>query len=390
MIYTIYSTQDTTLYEKTESLNTSGDSILELSHDMLDASSSAYNSRIILKFNTDEIEDHIKTGKITSDVKYFLSLKSSYVQEIPYEYKINVYPISGSWINGTGHYANRPISTDGASWKYRSSKAIGKLWELSDITEFVWDITKMTWADLAQFFGNAGVQVTVTSSYQTNPGGGTWWLYENLHCTQSFKYETSDLYVNVTPIIEKYVTSSGRLVNDGMIIKFEDELEKTPGIIPSLKFFSRESNTIYVPKLYIVWDDSQFNTGSLSEADFENLVLNVKLKKYYSQNEKSKIRIYANSRYPQKYYTTQSYHLQNYYLPSSSYYEIRDAHSDEVIIPFDKNGTKISCDEKGSYFNLWMSSFQPERFYRILIHSEKDDGYDNITFDNNYYFKVTR
>jgi hypothetical protein len=119
-------------------------------------------------------------------------------------------------------------------------------------------------------------------------------------------------------------------------------------------------------------------------------VVNVKLKKNYSQNEKAKIRIYSNSRYPQKTYTTQSYYTQNYYLPTSSYYEVRDAHTDEVILPFNTNGTKISCDSNGNYFNLWMDSFQPERYYRIVMKTETNGGNTVQIFDNNYYFKVTR
>ena len=107
-------------------------------------------------------------------------------------------------------------------------------------------------------------------------------------------------------------------------------------------------------------------------------------------DEKPKIKIHANKRFPQKSYTTEAYHLTNYYLPSSSYYEVRDAHTDEIILPFDYTGSKISCDGTSSYFNLWMNSFQPERFYRIVLKVETSGG-DNVQiFDNNYYFKVTR
>ena len=52
MIYTIYPIKDATIYEKTESINTGLDAILELSHEMVNNSSSIYNSRILMKFNT--------------------------------------------------------------------------------------------------------------------------------------------------------------------------------------------------------------------------------------------------------------------------------------------------------------------------------------------------
>jgi hypothetical protein len=37
-----------------------------------------------------------------------------------------------------------------------------------------------------------------------------------------------------------------------------------------------------------------------------------------------------------------------------------------------------------------MNSFQPERFYRVVIKVEEDGGDVVKLFDNNYYFKVTR
>jgi hypothetical protein len=80
----------------------------------------------------------------------------------------------------------------------------------------------------------------------------------------------------------------------------------------------------------------------------------------------------------------------NKFLPTSSYYEVRDAHTDEIILPFNTTGSKISCDSSGNYFNLWMNSFQPERYYRILIKTETSGGNAVQLFDNNYYFKVTR
>jgi hypothetical protein len=196
--------------------------------------------------------------------------------------------------------------------------------------------------------------------------------------------------MDVTVIVKKWIPGSGRFENDGFILKFSDEIESSVAFLTGLKFFGTDSNTIYVPRLNVVWDDSVFVTGSLTRVSDENLNINVKLKKFYAETEKAKIRIYANQKYPQKNYTTQSYHTINYYLPSSSYYEIRDAHTDEVILPFDYSGSKISCYGTSSYFNLWMNSFQPERFYRVVIKVETDGGDRVQIFDNNYYFKVTR
>lgn len=390
MIYTLYAQKDATIYERTESMNTGLDSVLELKHELV-GSSSRYNSRILLKFDTSELQGKIDSGKIPlNTAKYYLSLRSAEVREIPQEYKIYAYPLSASWTNGTGRYFNSPSTTDGVSWKYRTAKSVGIEWDIPPtINQYEWDNISQTWVDANILFG-VNLSANVTSSYFTTEGGGTWWDYDNLECTQSFSFESSDVYMDVTNIVKKWVTGSGRFENDGMIVKFSNEIESSLQTLNSLKFFGTDSNTIYIPRLHVVWDDSSFSTGSLTQVNPENVILNVKLKKSYAEGEKAKIRIYANTRYPQKYYTTQSYYTQAYYLPSSSYYEVRDAHTDEIILPFNTTGSKISCDTNGNYFNLWMDSFQPERFYRIVIKTETDGG-DNIQiFDNNYYFKVSR
>ena len=390
MIYSIFAQRDATIYERSVELNSGIDSLLEISHEQPGSGSNIFNARVLIKFDVSDIESKINSNKISSNAKYYLSLVTADVRDIPQEYKIYAYPVSSSWTNGTGRWGNNPITKDGVSWKYFSSKNIGKEWDIPPtVSNYEWDNLSQTWVDAAILFGS-NLSVYVTSSYFTNEGGGTWWDYDNLECTQSFIFQSSDIYMDVSQIVKKWVTGSGRLDNDGFILKFSNEIESSIENLTGLKFFSTDSNTIYVPRLNVVWDDSVFVTGSLTPIAEDNVNLNVKLKKFYAQNEKAKIRIYGNTRYPQKNYTTQSYQTINYYLPSSSYYEIRDAHTDEIILPFDYTGSKISCDGTSSYFNLWMDSFQPERFYRVVVKVERSGG-DNVQiFDNNYYFKVTR
>lgn len=391
MIYSIFAQKDATIYERQYLMNTGLDPLIELIHETPGSGSSVYNSRILMKFDVSDIEDRVNSGKISQNAKYYLSLTTADITEIPQEYTIYAYPLSSSWANGTGKYSNLPYTRDGVSWKYRSSQISGVEWDIPPGTSsFEWDSISQTWVDAAILFGS-NLSANVTSSYYTNEGGGTWWDYDDLECTQSFSFQSTDVYMNVTNIVKKWITGSGRFENDGLILKFGTNIETTrDNLVHGLKFFGTDSNTIYVPRLNVVWDDQVFITGSLSSLPDEQLNVNVKLKKFYGQYEKAKIRIYANSRYPQKNYTTTAYQSLNYYLPSSSYYEIRDAHTDEIILPFDETGSKISCDGTSSYFHLWMNSFQPERFYRVVVKVETNGGDVVQTFDNNYYFKVTR
>ena len=83
-----------------------------------------------------------------------------------------------------------------------------------------------------------------------------------------------------------------------------------------------------------------------------------------------------------------SNYLNTQYLPTSSYYSLRDAITDEVVIPFDTSYTKLSADGEGMYFDLWMEGLQPERYYTLQFRIDSNEGI-NI-YDEDYHFKVVR
>ena len=60
----------------------------------------------------------------------------------------------------------------------------------------------------------------------------------------------------------------------------------------------------------------------------------------------------------------------------------------ENIIDFDPTFTKISCDSDGSFFDLYLTNFEPERYYRILISSSLDGS--DVIVDNDNVFKVIK
>ena len=59
-----------------------------------------------------------------------------------------------------------------------------------------------------------------------------------------------------------------------------------------------------------------------------------------------------------------------------------------MIIDFDTSYTKISADSNSSYFDVYMNTLQPERYYRLLVKTELNDN--SIVIDNKNIFKVTR
>ena len=165
-------------------------------------------------------------------------------------------------------------------------------------------------------------------------------------------------------------------------------------------FFSRDTHTIYQPKLEVVWNDSTWSTGSLSALTSDNLddmVLYMRgLRPEYKEASKVKFRVIGRERYPEKSYSTSGYstgYTTAKYLPSgSTYYQIKDAYTEEIIIPFG-SGSVVSCDSTGNYFNLWLNGLQSERFYRVEYKVVSGSGTADETvefYDEKHTFKVVR
>jgi hypothetical protein len=83
---------------------------------------------------------------------------------------------------------------------------------------------------------------------------------------------------------------------------------------------------------------------------------------------------------------TSSVDTVNHYLPNGSLWALKDLDTNEFVIDFDSTHTKISCDPKSNYFDVYMTGLQPERYYKILIQTTVSGS--TIVKDDNYYFKV--
>ena len=75
------------------------------------------------------------------------------------------------------------------------------------------------------------------------------------------------------------------------------------------------------------------------------------LQQEYKETSKSKIRVFGRERYPTRTFSTTPLKTVKY-LPTTTYYSVVDSQTEQVIIPFDTNYTKVSCDSSGNYFNL--------------------------------------
>ena len=349
----------------------------------------SFIKRSLIKFDLSEISKSIASGDI-DDPKFTLNLKAIESKELPLEYKIYAFPISQSWTMGTGLFAGNG-SSDGVSWLFKNSQDTSSTWYTNIDTEL-------------NISGTNYLNTQSTASFRK--GGGTWYyssppscsnnvslsFCSNISgssyiCSQSFDNESSDIEIDITRICSAWIC--GCIPNEGIILMTSEELNSNAS--NNLKFFSKETNTIYSPYIDVKWDDSNFNTASLSPVTSSlGVSVSIKgIKTEYKSGSKVKFTVFSRETNPMKQFVSaQSNYLTSKYLPTSSYYSIKDNESEEVIVDFD-DYTKLSCDQYGNYFHLDTTGLPHERYYRILIKSEFNDGSIQI-FDNKSIFKIKR
>ena len=341
---------DASIYLQQPEQNAGRDEILEVGK--LYYGSSKDITRTLIKFDTGSIKSEI-TSIGTGSWQTYLVLRSANSQEIPLEYSIYANAVSQSWTMGTGTKFDN-VTSDGVSWKYRDGIN--------------------TWQDNV----TAGTAVfTAGTTGSANAEGGTWFITGS--ATQSFSNEPDDIRMNVTNIMHQWV--SGSLKNNGFIIRHSIDAENNDLDYGLLKFFSKETNTIYEPKLELVWDDTigNFNPGSLSpitgsasgDALENSKIIVTDLQKQYSKNIKTKIRVKARDLFPLKSFSGSFAYDQSKYLPTSSYYQIKDYITNETIVPFG-DYSKLSCDSKSNYFYLDTSAYPTNRSYKLELKIVKD------------------
>lgn len=378
-VYKIFPEKDTTIYSKYPDMNTGLDQILEISNEnSLLSGSIPYVSRVLIKFPTSEIEEVLNnivlptvntesvntlSPIISSNGLYSASLKLylADASNLPDTYSLECYSISQSWEQGTGRFLYDPYEKTNATWVNRDNT-----------NEWL----------TASFYTN-----TTASFQSTNPGGGTWWF--TYAGSQTFEInQTKDTNIDVTNIVNLY--NDGFLNNDGFLLKMGGINEFNPSSSFSLKYFSRDTHTIYVPQLEIKWDDSIYNTGSLSVLTNENIAITLGNNiGRYNRNDVYRFRVNARDIYPARQFTTVSVYTLNKALPSSSYWALQDLDTGEYVIDFDPSCTKLSCDGLGNYFDMYMTGLQPDRNYKILIKSSFANG-SSVVYDNAYIFKLNK
>jgi hypothetical protein len=367
-IYKIFPTQDASIYSVYPNRNTGLDEILEASTD-ISISGTPQASRFLVQFDSTEMNDIINNKISGSTWQANFRGFVANLDGLNITTTLEFYPISTTWVMGTGKYLYSPEYTNGVSWTYRSYSG-SNAWSTS------------------------GFAAYVTASYSSEVGGGTWFTGSSnstvlpIYSTQSFAYlDSGDIDVNITNMVKAWY--SGSITNNGFIAKQSVEFINSEDYQVNMKFFSRDTHTIYPPQLEFRWRDYVFNTGSSTQTILNTQVATVAISEnpgvFYPESI-NKFRVNSRPTYPVRVWQTASLYTTNYYLPTASYYAIKDLDTNEYVVDFDNQYTQLSLDSVGSYFTLYMNGLEPERYYKILIKSIIDGS--TIIFDDNYYFKI--
>ncbi len=355
--YFLTASKDATIYLQQPNQNTGLDEILEISKVYYGNIKDI--SHALVKFELGYLSASLVNTSISMS-QATLILKETKSEELPLKYTIFASPISGSWEMGKGNRFDN-ISTQGVTWNYREGDS------------------KLEW--LQNNFNS------FTTASQNNGGGGTWWTQYG--ALQNFDYQTSDIEMDVKSLLQTWM--SGSIPNDGFILKYanfdnSNDVESNTADYGIIKLFSKETHTIYQPKIRIGWESQIFNTGSLSGITANDIKIGISnLKKEYKLGSEPKLYIFARELYPVKTFSNSFSYNTTKYLPITSYYQIKDFESNDIIVPFGLF-SKINCDSNGNFVKINFSNWEVNRVYKIEFKVEKDG--DTQYFDDNITFKL--
>ena len=298
--YFLYPQKDSTIYShpNRKKTNTGGDEILEIVKEKGSSDQRYYPSRILIKFNNEEIKTTISdivgvnkfnassSANVFTDCSVNLQLSTTEHKNLARVLNLELFAVSQSWDEGTGRFSSIPSASNGCSWVFRDN---------DDVTK-----TKWTTGSFNTVYGSTG---SINASGITE-GGGVWYTGSNFTATQQFNNaDNLDTDFNVTNIIHKFsaslFNSSGHptgIENNGFIIKQPDIIEtNTSESFGELKYFSVDTHTIHPPKLTFKWDDSVHTYQSSAKQSGELNVSLYRNKEEYKTDEEVIFRLNQES-----------------------------------------------------------------------------------------------
>jgi len=351
-VYKIFPEKDTFILSQYPAQNTGRDEILDISnYNGININSSAAGdlpavTRALIQFKSTDISNIINNTISGSAFQSNLKLYLANAENAPLNYTLESYPISGTWDMGTGRVNDNPKTKDGCSWGWK---------------------------------GESGSRAWTSN-------GGDWYTNKS-SASQDFTYVSDkDISMDVTNIVQEW--NSGSVVNDGFIVKHSASIEFSSSYVQT-QYFSMDTHTIYPPEVEFKWDDSSHATPLPLVTSSDVVVSFTNLKSEFEDSGVYNFRVKARDKYPTRNFQTSSVYLNAKALPTSSYWGLKDAKTDEMVVDFDTSYTKISADSGSNYFTVYMDGLEPERYYQLMIKTIIGDE-TLVIEDKGNYFKIIR
>ena len=337
-VYKIFSEKDTFISSYRSSQNFGRDEILEIFRYASDSSTSLDTTRALVQFPNASLQDVI-TNTVSGST-YSASLRLYLANAtLPANYTIFGHRITKAWDMGLGKSADVPATTIGCTW----------------------------------------------TSPWTTAGGD----YNATAYTQSFLYiDNKDINMDVTSLVNYWY--SNPTANYGVLLKQSSSIESNTTSSFGTKFFSMDTHTIYPPQIELKWDDSYYSSSLIPQTSSDFVAVISNLKSEFSEGTTYTFTLRARDKFPARAFTTTSVYLVPKALPVTTYWALKDAKTEEMVIDFDTNYTKVSCNNSGNYFKIYMNGLEPERYYQIVIKTILSNGETMVIEDPLNYFKLVR
>ena len=229
MIIFVDAEKDCTIYSSLKRLNTGVDEILEISSDFTPRKGPMV-SRSLIKFSQEELLKYKSSLN-----KFILNIKVVSSVELYHKCEIEIFPVSNSWEEGKGRFADSENLYPGASWEFRNENQ--DKWETDPLVEID---------------GGGGAWYSMLSNNENNSE-------TSIAVTQKLDKVASDIKVDITRFVNYW--TSGLLENHGLILKFKNDTTEKTG---NIKFFSSNTNTIYSPHIEVGVYDYEFDPYIIS------------------------------------------------------------------------------------------------------------------------------
>lgn len=320
-----------------------------------ESDSSVERSRVLIQFPVSKITDARTAGSIpaSGSVNFYLRLfNAEHTSTTPKDFTIKTNPITEPWDEGIGLDMETYSDKGTSNWSHR--------------------VFNTPWT-------TAGGQYNTDAAHE-----------------KEFKFDsgTEDALIDITDVVEKW--ADGTLNNYGLIVRLDTSAEdgSLERSFYTKKFFARGSEYyLKRPVIEARWDDSSVDSSLLPSpyVQADEYVANItNLKNSYKDYESARLKVHTRKRDWQPNIYNVAIATSSVDLISEMYYKVSRVSDDLEVISYSTASTpsysKMSYNEKGSYFDLDMSVF--EKNYMYQINFLRKDGTRFIELKDKFRFRV--